>query len=302
MLLLVLADNYLVLYMLAGRASAWPLPADRVLASTSRPRPWRPRRRSSRTGSVTPGCRWRSCSCSPRSAPCRSPGCSTTRARPAPACSPPSGRCSCWGRSRKSAQLPLQSWLLDAMEGPTPVSALIHAATMVTAGVYLIVRSGPIFDLTADARLAVMIVGAATLLFGAIISCAKDDIMKALAGSTMSQIGYMILAAGVGLGGLPVRHRVALLAHGFFKYLPVPRRRIDHARDERRGGHAPLRRPGRRHRGSPSSPSAPVLLPGHHRPSPVLRPLLRQGHGDSTPRSTWAAPTARLDRGASARW
>ncbi|HEY7921146.1 MAG TPA: NADH-quinone oxidoreductase subunit L, partial [Streptosporangiaceae bacterium] len=100
------------------------------------------------------------------------------------------------GACGKSAQLPLQSWLLDAMEGPTPVSALIHAATMVTAGVYLIVRSGPLFDLSADARLAVMIVGAATLLFGAIISCAKDDIKKALAGSTMSQIGYMMLAAG----------------------------------------------------------------------------------------------------------
>src|SRR4029077_16445110 len=91
------------------------------------------------------------------------------------------------GACGKSAQLPLQSWLLDAMEGPTPVSALIHAATMVTAGVYLIVRSGPIFDLSSNARLLVTIVGAATLLFGAIISCAKDDIKKALAGSTMSQ-------------------------------------------------------------------------------------------------------------------
>jgi NADH-quinone oxidoreductase subunit L len=90
------------------------------------------------------------------------------------------------GACGKSAQVPLQSWLLDAMEGPTPVSALIHAATMVTAGVYLIVRSAPIFDLSAGARLAVAIVGAVTLLFGAIIGCAKDDIKKALAGSTMS--------------------------------------------------------------------------------------------------------------------
>ena len=120
------------------------------------------------------------------------------------------------GAVGKSAQLPLQSWLLDAMEGPTPVSALIHAATMVTAGVYLIVRSGPIFDLTADARLAVMIVGAATLLFGAIISCAKDDIKKALAGLTMSQIGYMFLAAGIGPAGYPFAIAL-LLAHGFFK-------------------------------------------------------------------------------------
>jgi NADH-quinone oxidoreductase subunit L len=120
------------------------------------------------------------------------------------------------GACGKSAQLPLQSWLLDAMEGPTPVSALIHAATMVTAGVYLIVRSNPIFNLSADAQLAVTIVGAATLLFGAIIGCAKDDIKKALAGSTMSQIGYMMLAAGLGPAGyvFAIAH---LLAHGFFK-------------------------------------------------------------------------------------
>jgi NADH-quinone oxidoreductase subunit L len=120
------------------------------------------------------------------------------------------------GACAKSAQLPLQSWLLDAMEGPTPVSALIHAATMVTAGVYLIVRSGPIFDFSPDARLVVTIVGAATLLFGAIISCAKDDIKKALAGSTMSQIGYMMLAAGLGPPGYPFAIAL-LLAHGFFK-------------------------------------------------------------------------------------
>jgi NADH-quinone oxidoreductase subunit L len=120
------------------------------------------------------------------------------------------------GACGKSAQLPLQSWLLDAMEGPTPVSALIHAATMVTAGVYLIVRSNPIFNLTPTAQLAVTVVGAATLLWGAIIGCAKDDIKKALAGSTMSQIGYMMLAAGLGPPGyaLAIAH---LLAHGFFK-------------------------------------------------------------------------------------
>jgi NADH-quinone oxidoreductase subunit L len=116
----------------------------------------------------------------------------------------------------KSAQVPLQSWLGDAMEGPTPVSALIHAATMVTAGVYLIVRSGPVFDLAPTAQLGVVIVGAVTLLFGAIIGCAKDDIKKALAASTMSQIGYMVLAAGLG----PVGYAFAimhLLTHGFFK-------------------------------------------------------------------------------------
>jgi NADH-quinone oxidoreductase subunit L len=116
----------------------------------------------------------------------------------------------------KSAQVPLQSWLGDAMEGPTPVSALIHAATMVTAGVYLIVRSGPVFDLAPTAQLGVVIVGAVTLLFGAIIGCAKDDIKKALAASTMSQIGYMVLAAGLGPAGyaFAIMH---LLTHGFFK-------------------------------------------------------------------------------------
>jgi NADH-quinone oxidoreductase subunit L len=117
----------------------------------------------------------------------------------------------------KSAQVPLQSWLLDAMEGPTPVSALIHAATMVTAGVYLLVRSNPILALSPTARLAITVVGAVTLLFGAIIGCAKDDIKKSLAGSTMSQIGYMILAAGL---GSPIGYAFAiahLVAHGFFK-------------------------------------------------------------------------------------
>ena len=116
----------------------------------------------------------------------------------------------------KSAQFPLQSWLGDAMAGPTPVSALIHAATMVTAGVYLITRSNFIFDAAPTAQLMVVIVGGITLLFGAIIGTAKDDIKKALAASTMSQIGYMILATGLG----PIGYAFAimhLLTHGFFK-------------------------------------------------------------------------------------
>ncbi len=120
------------------------------------------------------------------------------------------------GACGKSAQFPLQSWLGDAMAGPTPVSALIHAATMVTAGVYLVVRSAPVFDGAPDAQLVVAIVGALTLLFGAIIGTAKDDIKKALAASTMSQIGYMMLAAALG----PVGYAFAifhLLTHGFFK-------------------------------------------------------------------------------------
>jgi NADH-quinone oxidoreductase subunit L len=116
----------------------------------------------------------------------------------------------------KSAQVPLQAWLLDAMEGPTPVSALIHAATMVTAGVYLVVRSNFIYDLAPAAQTAVVVVATVTLLWGAILGCAKDDIKKALAGSTMSQIGYMMLAAGLGPAGYPfaIFH---LLTHGFFK-------------------------------------------------------------------------------------
>ncbi|WP_372727166.1 NADH-quinone oxidoreductase subunit L [Nocardioides sp.] len=120
------------------------------------------------------------------------------------------------GACGKSAQVPLQSWLLDAMEGPTPVSALIHAATMVTAGVYLIVRSNFLFELAPTAQTAVVVVAVVTLLWGAIIGCAKDDIKKALAGSTMSQIGYMMLGAGLGPAGyaFAIFH---LLTHGFFK-------------------------------------------------------------------------------------
>ena len=120
------------------------------------------------------------------------------------------------GACGKSAQVPLQAWLLDAMEGPTPVSALIHAATMVTAGVYLIVRSNFIFERAEIAQTAVVIVAVVTLLWGAVIGCAKDDIKKALAGSTMSQIGYMMLGAGLGPAGyaFAIFH---LLTHGFFK-------------------------------------------------------------------------------------
>jgi len=120
------------------------------------------------------------------------------------------------GAVSKSGQFPLQAWLPDAMEGPTPVSALIHAATMVTAGVYLIARANPIFDVSAAARLTVTAVGAFTLLLGCIIGCAYDDIKKVLAYSTVSQIGYMMLAVGLGPFGyaLGILH---LLTHGFFK-------------------------------------------------------------------------------------
>ncbi|HYH25588.1 MAG TPA: NADH-quinone oxidoreductase subunit L [Blastococcus sp.] len=120
------------------------------------------------------------------------------------------------GACGKSGQFPLQAWLPDAMEGPTPVSALIHAATMVTAGVYLIARSAPIYDLTPTARAVVLAIGALTLLIGAVAGCAFDDIKKVLAYSTVSQIGYMFLAVGLGPAGY-VAGLAHLLAHGFFK-------------------------------------------------------------------------------------
>ncbi|GAB3354884.1 NADH-quinone oxidoreductase subunit L [Modestobacter lapidis] len=120
------------------------------------------------------------------------------------------------GACGKSGQFPLQAWLPDAMEGPTPVSALIHAATMVTAGVYLIARSAPVFDATPTARNVVLVIGAVTLLIGAIVGCAQDDIKKVLAYSTVSQIGYMFLAVGLGPAGY-VAGLAHLLTHGFFK-------------------------------------------------------------------------------------
>jgi len=120
------------------------------------------------------------------------------------------------GAAGKSGQFPLQAWLPDAMEGPTPVSALIHAATMVTAGVYLIARSNPIFSANATLQTIVVSVGALTLLIGCIIGAAKDDIKRVLAWSTVSQIGYMFLGVGLG-GGAYALAIIHLLAHGFFK-------------------------------------------------------------------------------------
>ena len=116
----------------------------------------------------------------------------------------------------KSAQFPLQVWLADAMEGPTPASALIHAATMVTAGVYLVARCNPLYDLSEAAQITVACVGAITILLGAVLGCAEDDLKRVLAYSTVSQIGYMMLAVGLG----PVGYAVGifhLLTHGFFK-------------------------------------------------------------------------------------
>jgi len=120
------------------------------------------------------------------------------------------------GACGKSGQFPLQTWLPDAMEGPTPVSALIHAATMVTAGVYLIARSAPIFNLTQTGRTVVTVIGAITLLYGCVCAFGQDDLKRVLAYSTVSQIGYMFLAVGLGNGvyAIGILH---LIGHGFFK-------------------------------------------------------------------------------------
>ena len=120
------------------------------------------------------------------------------------------------GACGKSGQFPLQTWLPDAMEGPTPVSALIHAATMVTAGVYLIARSAPIFNSAEAARTVVTIIGAITLLYGCVNGAGQDDLKRVLANSTISQIGYMFLAVGLGPGVYAIGI-IHLLGHGFFK-------------------------------------------------------------------------------------
>ncbi|HZI94958.1 MAG TPA: NADH-quinone oxidoreductase subunit L [Patescibacteria group bacterium] len=120
------------------------------------------------------------------------------------------------GACGKSAQIPLYVWLPDAMAGPTPVSALIHAATMVTAGVYMVCRMSPLYVLAPGALATVAIVGAATALMAAVIAMAQDDIKKVLAYSTISQLGYMFLAAGVGAFSAAIFH---LTTHAFFKAL-----------------------------------------------------------------------------------
>ncbi|HEX2049799.1 MAG TPA: NADH-quinone oxidoreductase subunit L [Actinomycetota bacterium] len=120
------------------------------------------------------------------------------------------------GATGKSAQIPLYVWLPDAMEGPTPVSALIHAATMVTAGVYMVVRLSPVFEASGDALTVVAWIGAATALWAALMAAAEYDIKRVLAYSTISQLGYMFLAAGVGAYSIAIFH---LVTHAFFKAL-----------------------------------------------------------------------------------
>ncbi|HUG56188.1 MAG TPA: NADH-quinone oxidoreductase subunit L [Candidatus Limnocylindrales bacterium] len=120
------------------------------------------------------------------------------------------------GAAGKSAQLPLHSWLPDAMEGPTPVSALIHAATMVTAGVYLVARSTPLFEAAGPALAVVAVVGTVTAIFAATIALVQSDIKRVMAYSTVSQLGYMFLALGV---GAPIAAMFHLATHAFFKAL-----------------------------------------------------------------------------------
>jgi NADH-quinone oxidoreductase subunit L len=121
-----------------------------------------------------------------------------------------------FGATGKSAQFPLHVWLPDAMEGPTPVSALIHAATMVTAGVYMVARSSALFQLTPAASAAVAAIGALTAFFAATIALTQNDIKRVLAYSTVSQLGYMFVALGVGAYWVAIFH---LFTHAFFKAL-----------------------------------------------------------------------------------
>src|SRR6185436_3492670 len=120
------------------------------------------------------------------------------------------------GAVGKSAQLPLQVWLPDAMAGPTPTSALIHAATMVTAGVYLIARTHALFELAPAAQFTVAAVGAATLLLAGCSALTQYDIKRVLSYSSVSQIGYIFLALGVGAWSAAIFH---FLTHAFFKAL-----------------------------------------------------------------------------------
>ena len=171
------------------------------------------------------------------------------------------------GAVAKSAQLPLHTWLPDAMEGPTPVSALIHAATMVTAGVYLIARTHPIFEASDGILELAGILGAVTLVVAGLIALVQTDIKRVIAYSTMSQIGYMFVGVGVGAYATAMFH---LMTHAFFKALlflaaghrdPPPRRRAGHPQDGRAQGRdaADDRRVPRRFAGARRDP-APLRL------------------------------------------
>ena len=177
------------------------------------------------------------------------------------------------GACGKSGQFPLQGWLPDAMEGPTPISALIHAATMVTAGVYLIARSNPIFDGAQAARTVVLIIGVITLLYGCIIGSAYDDIKKVFAYSTVSQIGYMFVAVGLGPAGYALGHP-APAGPRLLQGRALPRRRLGHACHGRHHRRPKIRRAVESHAHHLGDDRAG--LPGDHRLPAVLR-VLHQG-------------------------
>ena len=147
------------------------------------------------------------------------------------------------GATGKSAQIPLYIWLPDAMEGPTPVSALIHAATMVTAGVYLIGRNAVLFAHAPEVLTIVAVIGTATAVWAGAIGMVQNDIKRVLAYSTVSQLGYMFMAMGVGAYAAGIFH---LFTHAFFKALLVPRIGRRHSRACRRAGPAPYGRPEKR--------------------------------------------------------
>ena len=175
------------------------------------------------------------------------------------------------GAAGKSAQIPLYVWLPDAMEGPTPVSALIHAATMVTAGIYMVARCHTLFDRSPYALTVVAIIGAATAIFAASIGMVQHDIKRVLAYSTVSQLGYMFLACGVGAYSAAIFH---LHDPRLLQGAALPRRRLRHPRPLRRAGHAQHGRPAQAH---------PHHLLDHddrrlrHRRHPAPRRLLLQG-------------------------
>ena len=156
------------------------------------------------------------------------------------------------GATGKSAQLPLYVWLPDAMEGPTPVSALIHAATMVTAGVYMIGRNAELFAHTPETMQVVAVIGALTALMAGTIGLVQNDIKRVLAYSTVSQLGYMFLAMGVGAFSAGIFH---LYTHAFFKALMFLGSGIGHPRDGGRAGHAEDGRPEDVHARSPTGRS-----------------------------------------------
>ena len=194
--------------------------------------------------------------------------------------------CLLFGATGKSAQVPLYVWLPDAMEGPTPVSALIHAATMVTAGIYMIARSHAIFNLAPHALEIVAIIGCLTAIFAATMGLAQTDIKRVLAYSTVSQLGYMVLACGVAAYAAGIFH---LMTHAFFKALLfLGAGSVIHAI----GGEQDMRRMGGLRTEDPCH-----VLGGHDRHLcdcrlPAVRRLLQQRRNSrrGLPQPLWRAP------------